>query len=262
MLEAYTVLAGIAARTSTVRLGTMVTGVTHRNPALLAKIITTLDIVSSGRAILGIGAAWNRKEHEGYGWEFPPVRERMERLEEAVKICRAMFTEQAPSFEGKHHRIQEALNFPRPVQPGGPPILIGGMGERRTLRLVARYADVCNVFGDVETVRHKLAVLERHCEEIGRDPAEITKTRTGGLIVGETDQDVARKGAEMRALRGMDEAWYRGYVIDGTPDQVGEKVQAFLDAGLDGFIFSMYDAQDLEPVALAGKTLAPLFPGG
>src|SRR5256886_11313826 len=125
MLEAYTLLGGIAARTSRATLGTMVTGVTYRNPALLAKIVTTLDIVSSGRAILGIGAAWNEDEHRGYGFDFPPAGERLERLEEAVQICRAMFTEEAPSFRGKFYRIEEAINSPRPLTPGGPPILIG-----------------------------------------------------------------------------------------------------------------------------------------
>src|SRR5207245_2370418 len=138
MLEAYSLLPALAARTSRVRLGALVTGVTYRNPAHLAKIVTTLDVISSGRAILGIGAAWNEDEHRGYGFDFPPVRERFERLEEAIRICRAMFRDEAPSFQGKHYRIEGALNFPRPVQPGGPPILIGGSGEQKTLRLVAQ----------------------------------------------------------------------------------------------------------------------------
>src|SRR5256712_4483525 len=138
MLEGYTVLAGIAARTTKVRLGTLVTGVTYRNPALLAKVVTTLDIVSSGRAILGIGAAWNEDEHNGYGIEFPPIAQRMDRLDEALTIARLMFTEERPSFQGKDYRIDRALNVPRPVQPGGPKILVGGGGERRTLRLPAQ----------------------------------------------------------------------------------------------------------------------------
>ena len=158
MLEAYSLLSGIAARTSRAQLGTMVTGVTYRNPALLAKMVTTLDVISSGRAILGIGAAWNEEEHIGYGFDFPPLRERFDRLEDAVQICRAMFTQEAPTFTGTHHRVDSVLNFPRPVRPGGPPILIGGSGERRTIPMVARYADACNFFGDVETIRHKVAV--------------------------------------------------------------------------------------------------------
>ncbi|HEV8624091.1 MAG TPA: LLM class F420-dependent oxidoreductase, partial [Acidimicrobiia bacterium] len=163
MLEAYTLLGALAARTRQVALGTMVTGVTYRNPALLAKIVTTLDVISSGRAILGIGAAWNDSEHRAYGYDFPSVSERFERLEDALNICRLMFSpEPAPVYEGRRHSIAGALNNPKPVR-GRIPILIGGSGERRTLRLVARYADACNLFGDLETVRHKLDVLERHC---------------------------------------------------------------------------------------------------
>ncbi len=194
MLEAYTLLGGIAARTKKVSLGTMVTGVTYRNPALLAKQVTTLDLVSSGRAILGIGAAWNEDEHNGYGFRYPPIAERMDRLEEALEICRAMFTQEAPSFSGSHYSIEQALNIPRPIRPTGIPILVGGSGERRTLALVAKYADACNLFGDLATIGHKLEVLERHCEAVGRDPASITKTRLGGLVIAETAAQAEQKG--------------------------------------------------------------------
>src|SRR5436309_4624896 len=155
MLEAYTLLGALGARTERVRLGTLVTGVTYRNPALLAKIITTLDVITRGRAILGIGAAWHDVEHQGLCVAFPPAGERLDRLEEAVQICRAMFREERPTFQGRHYRIEEARNVPRPVQAGGPPIMIGGGGEKRTLRLVAQYADMCNVTGDVDGIRHK-----------------------------------------------------------------------------------------------------------
>jgi len=259
MLEVYTLLSGIAARTSQVRLGAMVTGVTYRNPALLAKLVTTLDIVSSGRAILGIGAAWNDDEHRGFGFDFPPARERLERLEEAVQICQAMFTEEAPSFQGKHYRIEEALNFPRPIRDGGPPILIGGGGEKKTLRLVAQYADACNLFGTADIVRHKLDVLERHCADVGRDPAEITKTRLGGLIIAPTHEEAERRGAEMKAARGMTDDYFRMSQIVGAPDEVGEQIQALMDAGLDGLIFNMWRVEELEPVALAGQTLSKLL---
>jgi alkanesulfonate monooxygenase SsuD/methylene tetrahydromethanopterin reductase-like flavin-dependent oxidoreductase (luciferase family) len=237
----------------------MVTGVTYRNPALLAKIVTTLDIVSAGRAILGIGAAWNDEEHAGYGFPYPPIGERMDRLEEALQICTAMFTQEDASFNGRHYTIEHALNFPRPIRASAIPILVGGSGERRTLALVARYADACNLFGDVATIKHKLEVLQRHCEAIGRDPASITKTRLGGLVIAATDEEADRKGREMAAARGMDEERYRGYVIAGDPDGVCEQVGAYLDAGLDGLIFNMHDAQDLEPVRLAGETLSKAF---
>lgn len=262
MLEAYTLLAAIAARTSRIHLGTMVTGVTYRNPALLAKMVTTLDIISKGRAILGIGAAWNEDEHRGYGFDFPPIKERMDRLEEALQICRSMFTKESPSFQGRYYRLDEALNFPRPLQPGGPRILVGGGGERRTLKLVAKYADMCNVFGDLETVRHKMQVLHQHCESIGRDPKEIAKTRLGSLIIAPTQAEAERVIAAVRAATGMDEERFRGFFIAGGPDAVAEQIHAYLDAGLDGLIFSqtVRNPEDLESMVLAGRVLKERFP--
>jgi F420-dependent oxidoreductase-like protein len=257
MLEAYTTLTGIGARTRRIRLGAMVTGVTYRNPALLAKIVTTMDVVTSGRAILGIGAAWNEDEHNAYGFSFPPVRERMARLGEALEIVKAMFTQEAPSFEGRYYRIDGVLNFPRPVTPGGPPILVGGGGEQRTLRLVARYGDACNLFGDPPTVRHKLDVLARHCAEAGRDPAEITKTRLGTLVLRPTREEADRIAAGMRAAWGVDERQFRAVVVAGGPDEVAEQVQPYLQAGLDGVVFNLKDVTP-ETVALAGTVLGSL----
>jgi F420-dependent oxidoreductase-like protein len=259
MFEAYTLLGGLAARTRRARLGAMVTGVTYRNPALLAKQVTALDVLSGGRAILGIGAAWFEAEHKGLGFDFPPLSERFDRLEEALIICRAMFTEEAPSFDGRYYRIQGALNRPRPIQSEGPPILIGGGGERRTLRLVAQYADACNLFGDAGTVRHKLDVLDRHCRDIGRDPATITKTRLGTLVMGATGADAERKAAELRRVRGMEEGMFRAMVTAGDPDAVVEQVGALFAAGLDGLVFNMPEAEDLDMVTLAGRTLSQAF---
>jgi F420-dependent oxidoreductase-like protein len=259
MFEAYTLLGGLAARTTTARLGAMVTGVTYRNPALLAKEVTALDVLSGGRAVLGIGAAWFEAEHKGLGFDFPPLAERFDRLAEALVICRAMFTEDAPSFEGRFYRIDSAFNRPRPVHRAGPPILIGGGGERRTLRLVAEHADACNLFGDVATVDHKLEVLARHCADVGRDPATITKTRLGTLIIGATTKEADGKLADFRAARGVDEAGARAMVTAGDPDAVVEQATALFDAGLDGLVFNMPDAHDLDAVALAGKTLTGAF---
>jgi len=258
MLEGYTVLAGIAARTKNVRLGTLVSGVTYRNPAFLAKVVTTLDIVSSGRAILGIGAAWNEDEHRGYGYEFPPVGERLSRLEEALQICRAMFREEAATFEGRYYRIQGALNFPRPIQPNGPPIMIGGGGEQRTLKLVAQYADMCNIFGDPAMVRHKMDVLEQHCEAVGRDPKTIVKTRLGSLIIRKSDDETQRLLEQVYSRPGIDKERVRTGFIAGSPDRVAEEAQKLLDAGLDGLIFNMPHLEDPEAIQLAGKTLAGL----
>src|SRR5262245_44245066 len=176
MLEGWLTLAAIARETSRVRLGTLVTGVTYRNPALLAKMVTTLDIISGGRAVFGIGAAWNDSEHAGYGFTFPPVRERMDRLDEALTIARLMITARSPSFEGKFYRIDRALNEPKPLRPGGPAILVGGGGEERTLRLAARHAAMTHWFvGSLDEFKHKVEVLERHCEAEKRDPASIVK---------------------------------------------------------------------------------------
>jgi F420-dependent oxidoreductase-like protein len=259
MFEAYTLLGGLAARTRSARLGAMVTGVTYRNPALLAKEVTTLDVLSGGRAVLGIGAAWFEAEHQGLGFAFPPLSERFDRLGEALVICRAMFTQEAPSFDGRYYRIEGAINRPRPVQAGGPPILIGGGGERRTLRLVAEYADACNLFGDAATIRHKLEVLARHCDDVGRDPATITKTRLGTLVIGASASEAKRKADALKAARGMDESMFQAIVTNGDPDAVIEQVAALFDTGLDGLTFNMPDAQDLEAVALAGHTLTGAF---
>jgi F420-dependent oxidoreductase-like protein len=258
MLEAYTVLSGIAARTTKVRIGALVTGVTYRNPALLAKTVTSLDIVSSGRAILGIGAAWNEDEHRGYGYDFPAVGERISRLEEALQICRAMFREEAPTFEGRFYRIQGALNFPRPVQPNGPPIMVGGGGEQRTLKLVAQYADMCNIFGDAATVRHKMDVLERHCETVGRDPGTIIKTRLGTLLIRKTDTEADRAFQQVLQRPGLNHEYARSVFIVGGPDRVAEQAQRLLDAGLDGLIFNMPLMEDPEAIQLAGQTLSGL----
>jgi F420-dependent oxidoreductase-like protein len=258
MLEAYTVLSGIAARTTKVRIGALVTGVTYRNPALLAKTVTSLDIVSSGRAILGIGAAWNEDEHRGYGYDFPAVGERISRLEEALQICRAMFREEAPTFEGRFYRIQGALNFPRPVQPNGPPIMVGGGGEQRTLKLVAQYADMCNIFGDAATVRHKMDVLERHCETVGRDPGTIIKTRLGTLLIRKTDTEADRAFQQVLQRPGLNHEHARSVFIVGGPDRVAEQAQRLLDAGLDGLIFNMPLIEDPEAIQLAGQTLSGL----
>jgi alkanesulfonate monooxygenase SsuD/methylene tetrahydromethanopterin reductase-like flavin-dependent oxidoreductase (luciferase family) len=170
-----------------------------------------------------------------------------------------MFTEERPSFDGTYYSIVEALNFPRPITPGGPPILVGGSGEKWTLRLVAERADACNLFGDLETIRHKLSVLEQHCAEVGRDPSEITKTRLGGLLIGATQEEAEAKLAPLAALRGMSIEQTRGLTTVGDPDSAAEQAQAFLDAGLDGLLFNMPDTHELEPIELAGATLAPIL---
>src|SRR3989449_4462042 len=190
MMEAYTTLSALATQTSRVKLGTLVSGVTYRNPALLAKMVTTLDVISKGRAILGIGAAWNENEHIGYGLEFPPIARRMDRLEEAVTIARLMFTEERPSFEGKHYRIDRALNVPRPIQKGGPKILIGGGGEKRTLRILAKHGDIGHWFGGpLEELKRKKGVFEDHCAAVGRNPSDVMLTLGVGIILVKDERE-------------------------------------------------------------------------
>ena len=175
MLESYTTLGYLAGVTERIRLGTLVTGITYRNLAHLAKIVATLDVLSGGRALCGLGAAWFEREHRLYGWDFPPLAERYARLEDALELLPLMWGPGAPRFEGRTITVDEAVCYPRPLQERIP-ILVGGSGERRTLRLVARHADACNLFGDPATVRRKLAVLHEHCAAEGRDPAAVRVT--------------------------------------------------------------------------------------
>ena len=254
MLEGYSILSAIAARTSTINLGLLVGGVTYRNPALVAKIATTLDIISRGRAVLGIGAAWFEEEHKAYGFDFPPLKERFERLEDALQIFRAMFTQDVATFQGKHFGVDGAFNNPKPIR-GDIPILIGGSGEKKTLRFVAKYGDGCNLFGDVEQIKHLLGVLENHCSDVGRDSSEITKTRLGTLFISESYEEAKALMEKVTSGaadpdRARAQAWY------GDPDSIREQVQPYLDAGLDGITFTMPQVHDVEKVKLAGETLS------
>ena len=256
MLEGNTILAALAARTSRVNLGLLVGGVTYRNPALMAKVTTTLDVISGGRAILGIGAAWFEQEHVAYGFDFPALGERFEHLEDALQICRAMFTEGAATVEGKHHSVRELRNYPRPIR-GDIPIMIGGSGEKKTLRMVAQYADASNFFGDPERMRHLIGVLEGHCERLGRDPSEITKTRLGTIVIAPTQKEAEDKVEGLRRA-GVSEQRLAS-ITAGDPDTIVEKATELLDAGVEALIFGSPEAHDLETIALIGETLGPLM---
>jgi F420-dependent oxidoreductase-like protein len=256
MFEGNTMLAGLAARTKTIALGLLVGGVGYRNPAQHAKITTTLDIISGGRAFHGIGAGWFEAEHDAYGFAFPPIKERFERLEDHLQIVRAMFTQDQATVAGTHHSVADAYNNPKPLR-GDIPILIGGSGERKTLRMVAQYADGCNLFGGPDQAKHLLGVLEGHCENVGRDSAEITKTSMMTLAIGETDDAVKAKLDAMRAAGFPEERI--AATTAGTPEHILERAHAFRDVGIEGVTFSMPDVHDLEAVALAGETLAPVF---
>ena len=203
MLEGYTALGFVAGCTERLRLRLLVTGVTYRHPGLLAKTVTTLDVLSGGRAELGIGAAWYEREHLGLGVPFPPMAERFERLEEALQICLQMWSADDGAYDGKHYQLAATLCSPMPVSSPRPRIMIGGGGEKKTLRLVAQYADACNIFGGVNEIAHKLDVLRRHCDTLGRDPNEIEVTAMYREIApGATVDDIVR-GAEAFANVGV-----------------------------------------------------------
>jgi F420-dependent oxidoreductase-like protein len=249
MMEAYSTLSAIATQTSRVKLGTLVTGVTYRNPALLAKQVTTLDVISKGRAILGIGAAWNEDEHKGYGIDFPPIGKRMDRLDEALTIAKLMFTQDRPSFEGTYYKIDRALNVPRPVQPGGPRILIGGTGERRTLRLLAQHGDIGHWFGGpIEELNRKKQIFIEHCEAVKRDPSEVLLTLGVSLVLAETEKDgkaiLDSLTPERRAMAKV-----------ATVPEAAELIGQYLDAGFGGFTFNNNVYQTDESIALVGELI-------
>lgn len=250
VLECFTTLAAIAASTQRIRIGSFVAGAPYRNPALLAKIFTTLDVISHGRCIAGIGAAWHEEEFRAYGWPFPPVRQRMELLEDTVRIVKALMSDdRGVSYRGRHHEIIDAINYPPPVQRPHPPILVGGGGERRTLRIVARYADYCNVFGEPAAVARKLEILRHHCAAVGRPYDAITRTGFVGVLLADND-------AELRAKR----ARYPirlGYPIAGTPEQVTTALRAFADAGIQHLVVHMPDAHTLESIRRFAEKVAP-----
>jgi F420-dependent oxidoreductase-like protein len=237
MLEGWSALAFAAGRTNRIKLGTMVTGITYRYPGLLVKTATTLDVLSHGRAYCGVGAAWNEEEHMGLGVPFPPLAERFERLEETLQIALQMWSGNEKPFIGKHYQLQRPLNSPRAVQKPHPPILIGGGGEKKTLRLVAKYGDACNLFarlGD-ETLQHKLDVLRAHCETEGRPYTDIEKTTLNML-------NLTRDG--------------RNGTI--SPSQAIDLFAAQAALGVDQAIFSLTNVHELEPFDALANEIVPV----
>jgi F420-dependent oxidoreductase-like protein len=231
MLEAYTTLGALASATSTVQLSALVTGNTYRNPALLAKTVTTLDVVSHGRAVLGIGAGWFEREHHDYGFEFGTFGERFERLEEALTIIAPMLKGEPATHDGKWYQARGAMNNPR-VRPHIP-IMLGGSGEQKTFRLAARFADHMNIICDVDDVGRKVAVLRQRCEEIGRDPATLPTSLLIMGMVGETEQEVRELTETVPEDR-------RNRTFLGTPEQVAEQIQErVLDAGIGGITINL-----------------------
>lgn len=234
MLEGYSALSYLAGATKRVRLGTMVTGVTYRHPGVLIKTVTTLDVLSGGRAFLGLGAAWFEREHVGLGVPYPPLKERFERLEETLQIAHQMFAGKRDPYEGRYYHLAEPLLSPASLSQPRIPILVGGSGEQKTLRLVAKYADGCNLFGDPETQRQKLSILKQHCSEVGRPYEEILRTANSRIsVTAKGDNDSL------------------------TPAQALEQVRALGEAGVQLVNFSMPNVSTIEPLEIFGREIIP-----
>ncbi len=249
MLEGWSVLNALARETRTVRLGTQVSGVTYRNPALLAKMATSLDVISGGRAMLGLGAAWNAVEHAGYGYQFPAVKERMDRLDEALTIVKLMFNEERPSFTGEHYQLHDALNVPRPIQRGGPPIMVGGGGEQRTLRIAAKHADMTHWFAlSMDELRHKKELLTRYCEDIGRDVAQIGLVLGAPVVLALTPQEKRTHLERISAER-------RANMTVGSAEECAEALRRYIDEGFGGFTFNNTLYRTPEQIAAVGGIL-------
>lgn len=236
MLEAYSALSFLAGVTKRVKLGTLVTGVVYRHPGILIKTVTTLDVLSGGRAYFGVGAAWNEREARGLGTPFPPLKDRFEQLEEVLKLADQMWADNPAPFDGKHYHLAEPLIRPQPVSKPHPPVLVGGVGEQKTLRLVAQYADACNLFVHLgpDVIRDKLATLRRHCETVGRDYADIEKTAL----------------ATINLASGGD-----------TPQQVIGQCRALSDLGVQHVIFNMPNVHELTSLEIFGREIIPAVAG-
>jgi F420-dependent oxidoreductase-like protein len=263
MLECYTLLAALAQHTDSVRLSALVTGNTYRNPAMLAKIITTLDVVSGGRAQLGIGAGWFELEHQSLGFEFGTFTDRFEKLEEALQIIRGMLAGERPSLDGQRYQVKDAINSPAPLSR--IPIMIGGNGEKKTLRMVAQYADESNLICSPADLPRKLEALAGHCERLGRDRSEITVSwqqnaciaPTHEEAVAELDAFLGSRGIDTSSMSEEDAARTRSMITHGDPDEVGETFSELLTMGVDGFTVNAIANGYVEGrVALLGETLA------
>jgi F420-dependent oxidoreductase-like protein len=246
MLDSWTTLGFVAGATSRIRLGTMVTGITYRNVAHLGKIVASLDVLSGGRAICGIGAAWFGAEHAAYGWDFPPVPDRFALLEDALELLPLLWGPGAPAYQGRVISVPEAMCYPRPLQERVP-ILVGGSGERRTLRLVARHADACNLFGDADTVRRKVAVLREWCTVEERDPAAVEVTQLSTALVG-TSHSALAEAVEARRPSSVPADRYATAVNAGTVEDHVGRFRELADAGVQTAVVSFPDLGSPDPV--------------
>ena len=255
MLEGWTTISVLAGITTKIKLGTLVTGIIYRHPSVLAKIAATLDVLSKGRLFMGIGASYFEGESSAYGItstdSFPSNQERLLRLEEAIQVIRKMWTEEpTASFQGKYYQIHNAYCNPKPIQKPSPPILIGGSGERKTLKIVAKYADACNLFGSAETIKRKLSILKEHCKSVGRDYDSILKTKLD-LVVIDDSEDMARKRAQQFYI-GIPEQQIRDreFAMYGTPEDVSRQIDLLEEVGIQYLIVHVEPSRELEALEI------------
>ena len=258
-MEGWTALAALAQATSRVRLGIMVTGNTYRHPAVLAKMATTVDQISGGRLEFGLGGAWHTYEHGAFAIPFHTIRERLERLDEAVQVIKLLWTQTRPTFQGRYYQLDQPPYNPPNVQQPHPPILIGGGGEKRTLRTVAKYADATNVSGTPEEVRHKYEVLERHCKDVGRDFSEIRRTIQLLLFLNDDPAFQQRVVQGIVSFRGGSEEDARRSVLMGSVEDVKASVQAFADAGVQEIIVAQFPRFHRESLLRFSREVVPAF---
>jgi F420-dependent oxidoreductase-like protein len=256
MLEGWTTISVLAGLTSRIKLGTLVTGIIYRHPSVLAKMGATLDVLSKGRLFMGIGAAWNQEESLAYGIPFFPNKERLLRLEEAIQIIRKMWTEEEPAatFNGKYYQINNAYCNPKPIQKPSPPIMIGGSGERYTLKIIAKYADACNLFGSTETVKRKLSILREHCKSVGRDYDSILKTKLGFVVI-DNDKKTVEKRVQQIISNGIPKEQVGEFVIYGTPDDVLKQIELLEEVGIQYLIVDLEPYRELEALEVFGNSI-------
>src|SRR5579885_635303 len=248
--ESWISTAALARDTSRVRIGQVVTCNGYRNPALLATMASTVDVLCHGRLDVGIGAGWYEHEYRAYGYEYPDAPTRLRYLREALQVIRAMWTQEEAVFEGKYYQVRGAINQPKGVQKPHIPILIGGGGEQVTLKLVAQYGDACNVSGDIPTIEHKFAVIKKHCESVGRDYESIHRTSTTFCSIGETDEQARAKLPQALLSRFGDRA---GSALIGSPDTIRKRLEAFEAAGVQELIIAFPDAIQLDSLRFFAK---------
>ena len=254
MLEGWTTISVLAGITSKIKLGTLITGVIYRHPSVLAKMGATLDVLSKGRLFMGIGAAWNQEESLAYGIPFFPNKERLLRLEEAIQIIRKMWTEEpAATYNGKYYQINNAYCNPKPIQKPSPPIMVGGSGERQTLKIVAKYADACNLFGSAETVKRKLSVLKEHCKSVGRDYDSILKTKLGLIIVDNDNERVEKSVQQISKV--MPKEQVGEYLMYGTPEQVLKQIELLEEVGIQYIIVDLEPYREPEALEVFGNSI-------